>query len=76
MNGVESQRRNWPVSENVALFEDMVAGNEQGLKHWLRFKLDMSALNKALRDPVAYRCNLTPHWRTKSEHKVSGCQVI
>lgn len=36
----------------------------------MRVKLDMSAANKALRDPVAFRCNLTHHWRTGHEYKV------
>lgn len=43
-----------------------------GLKNCMRIKLDMSAANKALRDPVAFRCNLTHHWRTGHTYKVSG----
>ena len=70
MNGVESRHRNRAAQESAAIFEDMVMGNENGRKHCLRFKMDMQAPNKALRDPVAYRCNLTPHWRTKSDYKV------
>lgn len=72
MNGIESKHRNRPVEENAAVFEDMVVANERGKKHCLRFKIDMQALNKALRDPVAYRCNLTPHWRTKADFKVGA----
>lgn len=41
-----------------------------GLKNCVRIKLDMSAANKALRDPVAFRCNLTHHWRTGHTYKV------
>ncbi|PRW45405.1 glutamyl-tRNA synthetase isoform A [Chlorella sorokiniana] len=40
-----------------------------GLKNCMRIKLDMSAANKALRDPVAFRCNLTHHWRTGHTYK-------
>lgn len=40
----------------------------------MRIKLDMSAANKALRDPVCFRCNLTHHWRTGHEYKVHVCR--
>jgi hypothetical protein len=30
----------------------------------------MQAGNKALRDPVAFRCNLQHHWRTGHTYKV------
>ena len=42
----------------------------------MRIKLDMSAANKALRDPVAFRCNLTHHWRTGHEYKVGLCGAV
>jgi hypothetical protein len=32
----------------------------------------MQAGNKALRDPVAFRCNLQHHWRTGHTYKVSS----
>lgn len=69
-DGIESARRNRPVDENLRLFGEMQKGTEEGLINCLRFKMDMTALNKALRDPVAYRCNLTPHWRTGTKYKV------
>ncbi|KAI7845298.1 hypothetical protein COHA_001141 [Chlorella ohadii] len=68
MVGTESRCRNRSVEENLRLWNEMFAASEEGLKNCMRIKLDMSAANKALRDPVAFRCNLTHHWRT--EHTV------
>lgn len=48
----------------------MQAGSPEGLQNAMRFKLDMSSPNGCLRDPVAYRCNLTHHWRTGTKYKV------
>lgn len=70
MEGIESKCRNRPVEETLHIFEEMKQGSEVGLVNCLRLKMDMQALNKALRDPVAYRCNLTPHWRTGTKYKV------
>lgn len=69
MVGKESVRRGRPVEENLRLFGEMFEGTEEGLRNCLRLKLDMTAGNTALRDPVAFRCNLTPHWRTGTTYK-------
>ncbi|PSC73885.1 glutamyl-tRNA synthetase [Micractinium conductrix] len=69
MVGTESRRRGRSVEENLRLWGEMFAASEEGLKNCMRIKLDMSAANKALRDPVCFRCNLTHHWRTGHEYK-------
>ncbi|MEW5307513.1 MAG: hypothetical protein WDW36_009902 [Sanguina aurantia] len=70
MKLIESSCRERSVEENLALWEEMKLGSETGLLNCMRFKLNMKSLNGAMRDPVAYRCNLTPHWRTGKTYKV------
>lgn len=69
-NGIESACRNQSPEENLSIWEEMKAGTPKGLTYCIRAKMDMQAANKALRDPVMYRCNLTPHHRTGSTYKV------
>ena len=69
-DGIESKNRNMSIAETLLRFEDMKMATEQGLKSCLRAKIDMNDKNKAMRDPVIYRVNLTPHHITKSEYKV------
>ncbi|XBW35586.1 hypothetical protein QEN19_001160 [Hanseniaspora menglaensis] len=69
--GIKSRRRDRTVEENLRIFtEEMKNATEEGLKHCLRAKIDYEALNKTLRDPVIYRCNLTPHHRTGTQWKM------
>ncbi|KAL3231071.1 Glutamate--tRNA ligase, cytoplasmic [Nakaseomyces bracarensis] len=71
MDGIASARRERTVEENLKIFtEDMKNGTEEGLKNCVRAKIDYQALNKTLRDPVIYRCNLTPHHRTGTTWKM------
>ncbi|SMN18041.1 similar to Saccharomyces cerevisiae YGL245W GUS1 Glutamyl-tRNA synthetase (GluRS), forms a complex with methionyl-tRNA synthetase (Mes1p) and Arc1p [Maudiozyma saulgeensis] len=71
MDGIASARRERSVEENLKIFtEEMKNGTEEGLKNCVRAKIDYAALNKTLRDPVIYRCNLTPHHRTGSTWKI------
>ena len=69
--GIPSSRRDRSIEENLRIFtEEMTNGTEEGLKNCVRAKIDYKALNKTLRDPVIYRCNLTPHHRTGDKWKV------
>jgi len=69
MDGIESKRRNRPVEETLAVWKEMIAGSAEGKKHCMRFKINMQDPNKAMRDPVGYRCNETVHWRTGTKYK-------
>jgi glutamyl-tRNA synthetase len=64
-----SQKRGRSVEENLKLFKEMQGATEVGLKNCLRFKLDYANDNGTLRDPVAFRCNLTPHLHTGTQYK-------
>lgn len=69
-NGIESACRSQSPEENLRIWVEMKAATPLGLTYCIRAKMDMQAANKALRDPVMYRCNLTPHHRTGSTYKV------
>lgn len=69
-DGIESKCRNKTVEENLRDFEQMRQGTEFGLKSCLRAKIDMADKNKAMRDPVIYRCNLIPHPHTGTTYKM------
>jgi len=70
-NGIASKRRDRTVEENLRVFEEMKKGSEEGLQHCIRAKMSVDNPNKALRDPVIYRCNVeTPHHRTGSKWKI------
>ncbi|ODV91220.1 hypothetical protein CANCADRAFT_44829 [Tortispora caseinolytica NRRL Y-17796] len=71
MDGIPSSRRNRPVQESLDIFEnEMKNGTEIGLTYCIRAKISPDDPNKALRDPVIYRCNLTPHHRTGTTWKM------
>lgn len=69
---MESKRRNRPVEETLAVWEEMKKGSEIGKQNCMRFKINMKDPNGAMRDPVAYRCNDEPHVRTGTKYKVSA----
>ena len=58
------------MEENLRIWKEMVAGSKEGFTNCLRFKIDPASDNGTLRDPVAYRCNDTPHLHTGTKYKV------
>ncbi|KAI9458287.1 glutamate-tRNA ligase [Russula earlei] len=68
--GIASRRRGATVEENLSRFEEMTKGTKEGIRWCLRAKMSVDNPNKAMRDPVIYRCNLDPHHRTGSKWKV------
>ncbi|KAG9123204.1 hypothetical protein FRC07_000114 [Ceratobasidium sp. 392] len=69
-NGIASKNRDASVEENLKRFEEMKSGSAGGARWCLRAKISVDNPNKALRDPVIYRCNTTPHHRTGDKWKV------
>ena len=62
--GINSPFRDRPIEENQQLFAEMKAGKHKEGTHALRAKIDMSAPNMLLRDPVMYRILFKIHHRT------------
>ncbi|PVZ98157.1 hypothetical protein BB558_005848 [Smittium angustum] len=69
MVGEASKCRDITIDESLRRFGEIVMGSEEGQKYCLRAKISVDDKNKALRDPVIYRVNLTPHHRTGSVYK-------
>lgn len=70
MDGIASKNRNNSIEENLKRFQQMVDGTDYGKTCCLRAKMSVDNNNKAMRDPVMYRCNETPHARTGTTYKV------
>ena len=62
--GTDSPFRYRPIEENLKLFLEMKEGKYAEGTHVLRAKIDMSAPNMLLRDPVMYRIIYKTHHRT------------
>ncbi|EKM55113.1 uncharacterized protein PHACADRAFT_173184 [Phanerochaete carnosa HHB-10118-sp] len=69
-DGIASKHRNDSVEDNLKHFEGMKKGTEEGVRWCIRAKMSVDNPNKALRDPVIYRCNLLPHHRTGDKWKI------
>ncbi|MCL1925953.1 MAG: glutamine--tRNA ligase/YqeY domain fusion protein [Syntrophorhabdaceae bacterium] len=61
--GKESPYRSRSVEENLDLFARMRAGEFSGGAHVLRARIDMSAKNMKMRDPILYRIRHETHYR-------------
>ena len=64
MNGIASKHRDDSAEDNLKHFDEMKAGTQEGLRWCIRAKMSVDNPNKALRDPVIYRCNVAAHHRT------------
>lgn len=65
--GKRSKFANRSIEENLELFEKMKNGEFKDGEHVLRAKIDMSASNMKLRDPLLYRIRHANHHRTGDE---------
>ncbi len=65
--GVPSPFRDRSVEENLALFQAMKEGKFAEGTHVLRAKIDMSAPNMLMRDPIIYRILHKAHHRTNTD---------
>lgn len=61
--GKRSQYANRSIEENLDLFERMKKGAFKDGEHVLRAKIDMSAANMKMRDPLLYRIRHAHHFR-------------
>lgn len=65
MDGIPSKRRDRSVEETLRIFEEMKKASDEGRAHCIRAKISADDPNKAMRDPVIYRCNVeNSHHRT------------
>jgi len=61
--GKRSEYASRSIEENLDLFERMKKGEFKDGKHVLRAKIDMSAANMKMRDPLLYRIRNISHFR-------------
>ena len=68
--GKRSKYAERSIEENLDLFERMKKGEFQDGEHVLRAKIDMSAANMKMRDPLLYRIRNAHHYRSGDEWHV------
>ncbi|KAL0114050.1 hypothetical protein PUN28_011398 [Cardiocondyla obscurior] len=67
---LKSSYRDNAVKDNLALWEEMKRGTEEGQKYCVRAKIDYQSANGCMRDPTIYRCKPETHPRTGNNYKV------
>ena len=68
--GKRSKYAKRSVEENLDLFLRMKNGEFRDGEHVLRAKIDMSAANMKMRDPLLYRIKNVPHFRAGNEWSI------
>ncbi|AAZ12017.1 glutamyl-tRNA synthetase, putative [Trypanosoma equiperdum] len=68
-NGVPTSYRDISIEETKRMWSEMKEGSAEGQETCLRAKISVDNENKAMRDPVIYRVNLTPHARQGTKYK-------
>ncbi len=68
--GKRSKYANRTIQENLDLFERMKNGEFKDGEHVLRARIDMSASNMKMRDPLMYRIRHAHHFRAKDEWSI------
>ena len=68
--GKRSKYADRTIEENLELFEKMKNGEFKDGEHVLRAKIDMSAANMKMRDPLLYRIRHAHHFRSANEWSI------
>ncbi|EFR02332.1 glutamyl-tRNA synthetase [Nannizzia gypsea CBS 118893] len=69
-HGIASKCRYISVDESLSHLLQMKSGSPEGQAWCIRAKISVDDLNRAMRDPVIYRCNPQPHHRTGDKWKI------
>ncbi|RNF16339.1 putative glutamyl-tRNA synthetase [Trypanosoma conorhini] len=69
-DGVPTRYRDVNIEETKRLWNEMKNGTLEGQETCLRAKISVDNENKAMRDPVIYRFNETPHPRQGTKYKI------